>query len=253
MHITTLQNALWAAGFLGHAALFAVLLFRHKVREFPVFSGLIAFQGSVTILLFLVSRYASAHSYAVCYWVTGFADYAFQVALIFELAHSVLRPTGTWVRDARRSFLLWGGAGLLLAAGLALCIGPPEARGLELWQARITWFTSLLTCELFLAMATAANRLGLVWRSPIMAIGQGLTAWAGVALLGDLAHIVWGWNRSFALFDNVLSFTYVGVLVFWIVVFLLPERQRAPVSPEMREYLLALHRRVQYDLDRLAR
>ena len=84
-----------------------------------------------------------------------------------------------------------------------------------------------------------------------MGLAQGLTAWAFGAMASDLAHIVFGWGREFAMLDHFLMFLYLGALVYWIVTFWLPERSRAPVSAEMREYLVALHSRVQYDLDRV--
>lgn len=249
MNLTTLDNVLWAAGFVGHVALFFVLLVRRRWREFPVFIGVVGYQAMVTVILFLISRYGSRHAYFLAYWILAFGDYSLQIALIFEMARAVLRPTGTWVRDARRGFLLWSIAGLILAGAVAVAIGPPAAKGLGLWEVRTTLFTDVLTLEVFLAMSAAANRLGLQWRSHVMALGQGLTAWAVTGLLRDIAHVIYGWSREFIVFDYVVSFVYLGSLVFWIVAFWKPERERAPLSPDMQEYLLALHRRVQYDLE----
>ena len=244
---------MWAAGFIGHVALLLVLVWKRRSRQFPVFTALIAFQACVTILLFLISRYGSHHIYVLAYWVTDFPDYAFQVALIFEIARIVLRPTGTWVSDARRSFLLWGAFGLLLAVALSFGLGSPGARGLDLWEERTTLFTSLLTCELFAAMIVSANRLGLQWRSHVIALGQGLTLWALLTLGSEVLHVITGWQRDFTLYDDIRDFAWLGALLFWIVSFWLPETERAPLSPGMEAYLLALHRRVQYDLDNVQR
>ena len=248
-----MTNVLWAAGFLGHVALVVVLLLKRRVRQFPVFTTLIAFHAFVTVLLFLISRHGSRHDYFVAYWSAAFFDYAFQIALIFEIARIVLRPTGTWVSDARRSFLLWSALGLFLAATFATSLGSPYAKGLDLWEERVTLFTSLLTCELFAAMIVTANRLGLQWRSHVVALGQGLTLWALLNLGSDVLHVLAGWKRDFALYDGIRECAYVSALLFWIVSFWLPERERAPLSPTMEAYLLALHRRVQYDLDNAQR
>ena len=250
MNSASLENFLWAASFVGHAALLLVLLVRRRWREYPVFTAAICYQFLESALLFVISRQGSGHVYFVAYWTLAVGDYALQVALIFEIARIVLRPVGSWVRDARRGFLLWSLVGTLLATGLAMTIAPPAMKGIDLWDARVLVFTSLLTCELFLAMSASANRLGLAWRSHVMAIGQGLTVWAAVALLGDLGHVVLGGGRSFLVFDYVREFAYLGVLGFWAVSLWLPERERAPISADMQEYLIALHRRVQYDLDR---
>ena len=245
----SLTNVLWAAGFLGHVSLLVVLFTKRQSRRFPVFTALIAFQAFVTPLLFLILKYGSHHSYVLAYWGTGFIDYAFQIALIFEIAYIVLRPTGTWVIDARQSFLLGGGLGLLLAAAVAFTLGSPFAKGLDLWEERITLFTSLLTCELFAAMILSANRLGLHWRSHVIALAQGLTVWALLTLGSNVLHVLTGWKHDFALYDGIREFAYLGALLFWIVSFWLPETERAPLSTEMEAYLLALHRRVQYDLE----
>jgi hypothetical protein len=115
------------------------------------------------------------------------------------MARHVLRPTGTWVQDARTDFLLWSASSIVIAATLSLVITPPEAKGLELWSVRATVFTSTLTCATFLAMSAAANRLGLPWNSHVMALGQGLTVWGLIALFGNIVHLALGWRRDFVL------------------------------------------------------
>ncbi len=248
---TTLENDLWAAGFLGHVALLCVLFFRRRYQAFPVFTSMIAFQILLSLVLFLVSNFSSHHAYVLVYWIAAPFDYAFQVALIFEIAHIVLRPTGTWISDARQSFLLWGGFGLLLAAVLSFSLSAPGVQGLYRWEERITLFTSLLTCELFAAMIVSANRLGLQWRSHVVALSQGLTLWALLTLGSNVLHVVAGWKHDFALYDGIREFAYLAALVFWIVSFWLPETERAPLSPAMEVYLLALHRQVHYDLEKI--
>jgi hypothetical protein len=251
MNVTTLDNVLWAAGFIGHVALLFVLVLRARWRTFPIFSSMIAYQAMVTIVLFLIYRYGTHHGYSVAYWTAAIGDFGFQIAIIFEIARQVLRPTGTWVTDARKSFLLWSGLGVLVAAGISLSAKPAASSTLSILEVRSILFTSFLTCEVFLAMIMAANRLGLRWRSHVMALAQGLTAWALVALASSAAHIALGWNRDFVVLDHIRMFCYLGALVFWMVMFWLRERERAPLSPEMSEYLLALHHRVTYDLERL--
>ena len=253
MDFTTLDNLLWAAGFCGHVALLVVLLVRRRSYQMPVLTSLLAYQVGVTAILFLISRFGTRHAYFLGYWITVFGDYCFQLALILEIARAVLRPTGTWIQDARRSFLLWSAGALLVALIFALTVGPPGARGLDLWEVRGRLFTSLLTCELFIAMVLAANRLGLLWRSHVMAVGQGITIWAMISLLGDVGHVALGWSEEFLVLDHLRMFVYLGVLVFWSIIFWLPEQQRAPLSPQMQDYLLALQRRVQYDLDKITR
>lgn len=243
MGLSTLDNALWAAGFIGHVALFAVLLLRSRWREFPVFTFLIAYQAAVTLVLFVISRHWTHHTYFVTYWGLALGDYCFQVALIFEIARNVLRSAGPWVRDAQTGFLLWSAVGTLLAAGLCLTIRPPALRGLDLWEVRATLFTSLLTCELFLSISVVANRLGIRWQRHVMALGQGLVAWAAVAVTGDVAHVATGWRKDLVLFDQARMYLYLGALVFWTVSFWKSDVDDSSLSSETQESLLASHER----------
>ncbi|HMF64422.1 MAG TPA: hypothetical protein VK608_10065 [Edaphobacter sp.] len=251
MNLTTLDNIFWAAGFVGHAALLIVLLVRRRWQEFPIFTCLIGYEALVTITLFFISRDGSGDSYAVAYYVSVLGDFVFQLALILEIARVVLRPTGTWVRDARTSFMIAGAVGAVIALALCLTVKPLMPSVLSIWEVRGNLFTALLACELFMAMLYASNRLGLEWRNHVMGLAQGLTVWAFGAMASDLAHIVFGWGREFVVLDRLIMVLYLGALLYWIVTFWLPERSRAPVSEEMHEYLVALHRRVQYDLDRV--
>ena len=247
MTLSVLDNVLWAASLLGHMVLAVVLISRRRVRQFPVFSSFIVFSAVATVGLFVTSRRASSHAYFVGYWINAGLDYAFQVALIVEIGRSVLRPTGRWVLEARKSFLVWSAAGLVAAALVAFEVGPTQSKGFELWATRLTMFTDLMTCGLFLAMMTAANRLGLLWRNQVFAIGQGLFIWAFIELLADVAHTALGWNREFVVLDHIQMVAYLAVVIFWSVTFWLPERARAELSPEIRNYLVAAARKLEYD------
>jgi hypothetical protein len=251
MDLTKLENVLWAAGFVGHAALFLVLLVRRRWRQFPILTCLIAYQVIDTITLFLIFRYGSNHSYTVAYWTADVVDFLFQLGLIFEIARVVLRPTGTWIRDARSFFLLAGSIGAAIALVLCLMVKPTMPSALSIWAIRATLFTALLDCELFLAMLYASNRLGLEWRNHVMALAQGLTVWAFGGVISDIAHILLGWSREFLVLDQLLMCLYLAVLLYWIFTFWSPEPDRAPLSSEMKNYLVALHDRVQYDLGRV--
>ena len=250
MTLTALDSALWAAGFLGHVALLSVLVNRGRWKQFPVFSAMIAFQILNTATLFLISPKERPDTYYLAYWISTFADFALQIGLTFEIARAVLRPTKLWVQDARAGFLGWSAVGVALATAVAFCIDSSAAKGLALWEVRTILFTSVLTLELFLSMSAAANRLGLPWRSHVMAVGQGIAAIAVISVLSDIGHMHYGWSHEFVIFDHVSNFVYLGCLLYWGVSLWQPERERAPLSKEMQEYLLALHRRVQYDLER---
>ena len=251
MSFSQLDNALWATGFVGHVALLTVLLFRGRWRAFPVFTALIAFDTGLTIALYLLYKYASHNWYAHAYWSADVVDFCLQLALVAEIARTVLRPTGTWIRDARKQFLLFGGIGIGVAALLALGVSPPGFKVKEVWEVRGSLFTSLVTCELVVALGFSAARLGLGWRNHVIALAQGLGVWAIVAAFADGIQSYIGAAEAFATLDHVRELVYCAALIYWTIQFYLPEPERRPISPEMQKYILALHERVKYDLDRI--
>lgn len=243
-----LDNVLWASGFLFHLALLAVLVYKRHTKQFPVFCSRIVYQIIETIVLFGIARYGTRSAYAMGYWIFAAGDYLFQLAVIFELSCQLLRPQGVWIRKSLNSFLLWSIAGMLLAAGVSISIAPPGHSGLYLWSIRSTIFTSILTCEVFLAMAASANRLRLRWSYHSMAIGQGLTVWAIVSLIEEVAHLSLGWQRDIRIFDYVREFVYLGSLVFWIFAFWRPGRVKPePSENDLREYLSKLQQCALYE------
>jgi hypothetical protein len=248
MNVSLLDNALWAASFTGNLILFVVLLIRRRWLQFPVFTALIGYYVLENMVVYLVYLY-DPNVYTKVYWVTFALDFLLQIALIVEVARVVLRPTGTWLRDARTSFLISGTIGALIAAGLTIAVHPSTPKTIDAWGIRAYLFTSLIFCELFLAMMLAAQRLGLGWRNHVMGLGQGLTSWALVSAMVDVAHSYYGVSHphDFRTLEHIRIFAYIGAVIYWTAIFWLPEPQRRPLSPKMQEYLVALHAKVQYD------
>jgi hypothetical protein len=244
---TLLENALWIAGFIGNLCLLAILLGKSRAKNFPIFTTFVIYQILETVALFSIHRAGTPHAYFLAYWGSAFGGYVFQLALIYEIARDVLRPTGIWIRKAQNSFLIWSGVGLLAATVFSLSLKFPGKSLTDFWLIRSSILTSLLTCEVFLAMSVSANRLGMQWKSHIMALGEGLTIWAVAALLGDLGHFITGWHPDARGFIDAQSFAYVGTVVFWAISFAQPERKREPLSVEMEARLHALHERIQID------
>lgn len=249
MNLSSLDDFLWAASFAGQAALFGVLVLRGRWRTFPVFTVFAGFDTARSVALYLIYAHASNAWYAHVYWSAEAVDFVLQLGLVWEMARILLRPTGSWLRDARKQFLLWGGVGVGVAAILAWGVSPPGLTGKAVWEVRGSLFTSLVTCELVLVMALSATRLGLGWRSHVMALGQGLAVWSMVAVAVDGIQSYVGAAQQFATLDHLRIAVYCAALSYWIVQFWLPEPVRRPISSEMRNYLVALHRAVAYDLD----
>jgi hypothetical protein len=174
-----------------------------------------------------------------------------QLGIIFEIARIVLRPTGTWVRDARKQFILWGALGILIAAALPFLVTPPAATLLHRLEVRGDLFTSLVICELIAVVTRTSRSLGLGWRNHVMVLGNGWTAWAVAAILVDGLHSYFGAERYFSELEHARMIVYLAVLGYWAVQFWQEEPARQPISPQLSAYIQDLHRRIKKDLDTL--
>ena len=188
MNLSALDWLLVAATSLGNTALFAVLIVRRRWRDFPVFTAYMGFETVLSPILYALVLYGSRSWYARVYWALALIEFALQMGIAFEIARIVLRPTGTWVRDARKQFILWGTAGILFAAALPWLVTPPDSSLLGRLMVRGFLFTSLVICELIAVVTRTSKSLGLGWRNHVMALGNGWTAWAVVAILVDGLH-----------------------------------------------------------------
>jgi hypothetical protein len=251
MTLSALDVVLWATISLSDAALFTILLLRRRWREFFVFTAFIGFDVIQNVFLYVVLQCGSNSLYALVYWSSVFIEFALQLGVIFEIARIVMRPTGTWVRDAKKQFIFWGAAGILFAAALPFLVTPPAATLLDRLEVRGNLFTSLVVCELIAVVTRTSKSLGLGWRNHVMALGNGWTVWAVVAILVDGLHSYFGAERYFGQLEHLRMFAYLAVLGYWMVQFWLEEPARQPISPELRAYIEDLHRHIKNTLDTL--
>lgn len=259
MHFSLFEKADWIAATLAISAVLVVVFVRHRARQFPILTSWLVFLFLRSIALYLIYLYSttpdhlrSGWHWYMRTWVTGvWLDFFFQLGLVFEIAGIVLRPTGTWVRDARGHFAAVGVTGVVAAALLAWLVSPPAWSVPFAWQIRGNLFTSLVICELFVVMSLTANRLGLGWRNHVMAVGQGLTAWTGIMVITTSIQSWFGTRRFYDQIDLVRALAYTLAMVWIALQLWRDEPQRQPISADLQEYILALHRRVEYDLRRL--
>jgi hypothetical protein len=251
MHYSGIDRFVWAVSFFETLALALVLIGRGRWRQFPIFTCWLIFITVRSIALFAFYQHDSRYWYTMVYMICLALDFAFQMGVVFEIARIVLRPTGTWVRDARRFFASTGLLGILVAVLFAWWITPSATSAHRVWETRTNLFTSLVICELFVVMSLAANRVGLAWRSHVMAIGQGLTLWSSTMVIKDMLQSFPGTQLIYMSLDRI-RVTYM-IAIGWIIIELWREEpERKPISSDLQEYILALHKRVEYDLLRIA-
>jgi hypothetical protein len=251
MHFTLLGKLLWGGAFFLNLALLFVLLTRTRRRQFPILTVWISFLVARSPVLFAAYLQGSAFWYTRLYEMGSWVDFALQLAVVLEIASIVLRPTGTWVRDARGYFATLGLVGVLMAALFAWWVSPPAQSARRVWEIRGNLFTSMVICELFIVMSFTANRLGLAWRSHVMAVGQGLTAWSTLMVVKTALQTFPGTQRIYTQLEEIRAVTYIAATCWMIVLLWRQEPERQRISPKLEEYILALHERVEYDLRRL--
>ena len=141
-------------------------------------------------------------------------------------------------------------SGTLFAIAATFILHPQAHTSPEVWEMRADLFTSMMFVEVFLAMMGTANKLGLRWSTHVMRLGQGLLAWATVAVIVDALHTLLGRYRWFSALDDVRSIVWVVAAIYWIFGFWKPERESKAPLKNAEKYLVDLHEQVQYDLAR---
>jgi hypothetical protein len=240
MNISTLAGALWAASFVGHAALLLVLVTRRRWKIFRFFTAFIAFNVVRTVILFFAYRFGTPVTYWWLYWGATVLDLILQILVILEVLRIVLQPAEVWAEDARKKFRIIATGGVLPAIGLAFAIRHriPHTPGgwIDLGQL----FSVSLAVVLLLAMVASTTALGLVWRRHVAALALGWAAWNFTSFFVEGAFSYYGPRWHGVDLDNVRIVIYELATVFWIVMFWIPEPKKGTLAPEQREYLLRL-------------
>jgi hypothetical protein len=244
MELSLLAQVLWATGFCELVALILVLLIRRRWRSFPVFSAYASFQIIETIVLYSVHRFGNHRAYFWAFWIGAAIDLALQIGVVFELAGNVLRPTGTWVRDARRMFLLLAAVGTVVAAAVSYGVNPTIPNTLNNWIEKGNLFAAMLNAQLFVAMGLASTRLGLAWRHHVMGIATGWAVWAVVGLFVEAAYSYFGASWHGVVLDNIRIIAYQAATIYWSINLWLPEPKKRTLSSEMKSYLAGLQQQV---------
>lgn len=250
MHVALIDMVLWLGGFAATSALLIVLIARHRWRQFPVFTLWMAYEIVTVAALYVLYARGDNLWYGRVYYAGLWPDFTLQLLVAVEIARIVLRPTGTWIQDAKGMFAVAALGGAVVAGLLTWWIAPPVHTGRNIWELRSNLFTSLVICEVFVAMSMTANRLGLAWRNHVMALGQGLMAWAGIMLIANSLESYFG-GRYFLDFERLRAGAWIGAVIWIAAQLWAPEPDRQPIAEELQKYILALHRRVEYDLRRL--
>jgi hypothetical protein len=253
MPLSSFDQCMWAAGFLGHVLLLSVIFYKKRQVEFPVFTALIAFNVLRSCLLHIV---LSRHSemYFTMYWSLAAVDGFLGFAILYESASIVFRPTGVWAQDIKGA--LW--VILLLSVGVGVLltwvVAPATRFGFQVPILRGKFLAATLMTELFVGIMALSARAGLAWRTHVARICQGLGFYSAFCVVTDTVLAYHGTQRDSALyqeFSHLRILFYLACLVFWIVALWLqaPEPRKMPEA--VHQQLVVLQARLNADLGRL--
>jgi hypothetical protein len=246
VHLSLVAKVLWAAGFVSNTGLLFVLLYKRRYRTVPCFTAWIGFGCLFTITLFLGYRLGSKHLYKVLYWSGAFPDLLLQVAVVLEIAHTVLRRSGRWVDGARRRMIFMGSIAPFIALGMACFMRPAAQTALDGLGARSDLFATILICLLLTTVMVASQQLGLGWRSHIMRESYGLAVWIIVGFVTDTLHAYWRTLGHFTFLENIRGISFLGALIYWIITFWQPEVENLPMPSDAKKDLDDLAARIEY-------
>ncbi len=251
------MNITWSAffQFVGPAvdvAVLGILVQKGRLRRFPAFAAYTTIDLIFTLILNLFYSRVSPSTYEACFFVFDLVSVVARLALIWELATSVIRPAGRWIPEARKRFIMLAALGAVAAITAAILLVPRQDDNFNMAVEYFDVFGDLLMTELVVTMMLAASSFGLSWTNHVIAIGQGMMI---ITLLNGSLTIA---QLSFALSDHMARLldrgsrvAYLLTCLYWCVALWREEPARKPISPELRKYIVALHDQVQYDLGKV--
>ncbi len=239
-----LDIALSYAGLGAEAVALALLFYRRIHKIVPIF-GLFLLWSIVSDVMMMVvsSRYASNDPalYTQIYMVETSLDFLMQFAVLVELAWAVLRP----IRDSlpRRTvpiisiFLLLVGAAVWPIAG-KLALPGPTPQWHTLMQLGQT--SSMLRVLYVFVLAGFSQLLAIGWRDRELQIATGLGFFSVMSLGAAILHTHHAQVGLYHIVDQIVAFSYLCSLIYWIFSFVQQEAPRQSFSPRMENFLLAV-------------
>jgi hypothetical protein len=239
-----MDNALWFAGMVGEAAVLGLLIYRRVWRTLPVFCayvawGLLSDTGGYAVQRSLAGR--STHAYLIIYTVMSAVDSTLQIAVLIELAWSILRPVqaslSRWALVAVGLLIVAVGAAVWPFAGIHGLANLSSA-----WRnlVHLQQTTSILRVLFFLGLAGCSQLLSIGWRDRELQVASGLGFYSIVSLGVDVWRSHQGMGQQYNHLNQMLAATYVCSLLYWVFSFTQKEAERREFTPQMQSFLLAV-------------
>ena len=224
----TMDTAVPLAASAVDAAILVLLVSRRMLRTLPAFFSYQAWclcsgVAGLVVLSFI------PRDYARFYLLNISGDALFQLAVLVELGRVVLRHNRV-AAPRRAVIVLLLMTATLMVWSLARWTLPEKLPQLIVLAIRMRQIFSVLQFASLLALIWLSTLRGLRWPERALQVATGL----GFYFLIDLAVMVLHTHQSFGhqyvSLDYVASFSYLGVLGYWVICFARSERDRSEAT-----------------------
>ena len=232
---------LWATVIAAEAGVLTLLLTRRAYRQFPAFTGFLAFCVVRSVLLVCLN-FASRGSYSTGYWIAYVPQLVLVIALTLELFNILFRPFATLPKNTLAHFV--EAILAIAAAGLLFAVRWPGAQS-SAWMSFLRAMDQCVSSVLFATFALVAifaTYFGIPWRHRAYGIVVGFLFDLGVDTAVTAAVAQYGLpSRSPVWAIHMLAFLVTCGI--WAYYFAVPETPRAPLQLEQLDKIMAVLKR----------
>ncbi len=225
----TINTAMPLAASAVGAALLILLVSQRTYRTLPAFFSYQAWCLCSGVAGFVVLRFFQ-HDYVRFYLLNISGDALFQLAVLLELGRVVLRHNRV-AAPRRTVLLLLLMTAILMIWSLAKWTLPEHLPQPFLLALRMRQLFSVLQFASLLALVWLSTLRGLRWPERALQVGSGLGFYFLIDLAVMILHTHQSFGHQYVSLDYVASFSYLGVLAYWVFCFAHNERDRREATP----------------------
>lgn len=237
----TLDVFFSALGIALEFAVFVVLVRRKIYRVFPIFCLFMAESFISGIAMWATVKHYTPTQYLRAYIIDFSISSFLQIALLAELMWVALKP----IRNSLPRFSLLILVLMLILAGAILwpIVGitiPPKLDPLSSFFFHIVKITATLRICIFVVIAGFSSFLAIGWKNRELQISTGLGFYSFVFMLVTIIHTLGPVSSIYHFYDQLTVFSFILVLIYWLLSFLQSEPERKIIAPQMEKTLLLL-------------
>ena len=200
------------------AILLALLIYRGVAHRLPVFCFYLAWNLGSSALIMPMFHVLSSSRYLRLYMATFTLDALFELAVLAELGWVALRYSR--VRAPRRlALLLLLVLATLLVWSLAKWAAPQNIPRLYQFFVHQQQAVTIFRVAVLLTIAWWSWLQDLHWPEEALWVAAGIGFYSIVELGVSIAHTRQSYGGSYQHLDDVMFFSYLGTLNYWVLMF----------------------------------